>query len=72
MAGPDSSYSALEIHIDWNVESDERRACGRKIDLCPHAYYVYKLELEVSKKAAFIRTGGFARPVAAACWPIAT
>ena len=22
MAGPDSSYSALEIHIDWNVESD--------------------------------------------------
>merc|ERR1719172_155396 len=24
MAGPDSSYSALEIHIDWNVESDER------------------------------------------------
>ena len=24
MAGPDSSYSALEIHIDWKVESDER------------------------------------------------
>ena len=24
MAGPDSSYSALEIHMDWNVDSDER------------------------------------------------
>ena len=24
MEGPDSSYSALEIHIDWKVESDER------------------------------------------------
>ena len=24
MAGPDSSYSALEIHIDWNVDKDER------------------------------------------------
>ena len=24
MAGPDSSYSALEIHMLWNVESDER------------------------------------------------
>ena len=23
MAGPDSSYSALEIHIDWNVDKDE-------------------------------------------------
>ena len=21
MAGPDSSYSALEIHIDWNVDN---------------------------------------------------
>ena len=25
MAGPDSSYSALEIHIDWKVDSDEMR-----------------------------------------------
>merc|ERR1711977_337894 len=24
IVGPDSSYSALEIHIDWKVESDER------------------------------------------------
>merc|ERR1712024_92142 len=24
MAGPDSSYSALEIHMDWNVDSDDR------------------------------------------------
>jgi hypothetical protein len=24
MDGPDSSYSCLEIHICWKVESDER------------------------------------------------
>ena len=54
MAGPDSSYSALEIHIDWKVESDERMDTQinlqaakaglerpvdfQAMDFCTHAY----------------------------------
>ena len=33
MAGPDSSYSALEIHIDWNVDIVRSARAG-----LPHHY----------------------------------